>query len=405
MAKPEIAVLAYSGGLDTSFCIPYLRERHGYEVISVTVDTGGFAPGEIDGIEARARALGVREHRTIDARAEVFDRYVGTLIRGNVLRGGVYPLCVAAERVIQALKVADVAREIRASAVAHGSTAAGNDQVRFDVAFAVLLPGVKTLTPIRDEGLSREEECRFLRERGVAIDRKVEAYSINTGLWGTTIGGGETRDGWATIPVDVWPSSSTPVPSDPRRVEIGFRRGLPVSLDGRALSPVDLVAELGEITRAYRIGRGIHIGDTVLGIKGRIAFEAGAAVVLIHAHRELEKIVLTYWQRHWKDTVADFYGKMLHEGLAFDPVLGDIEALIDRSQERVEGAARIRMDNGWFLVEGVRSPHGLLGAKAAVYGEKASMWTGEDVKGFSRIASLSEVLWRTAGDGDGGGRS
>ncbi|MBN1418640.1 MAG: argininosuccinate synthase [Planctomycetes bacterium] len=403
MARGEIAVLAYSGGLDTSFCIPYLRERHGYDVISVTVDTGGFAPDELAGIEERARALGVREHRTIDARADVYDRYVGTLIRGNVLRGGVYPLCVAAERVVQALKVAEVVREVGAQAVAHGSTAAGNDQVRFDIAFAVLLPGVKALSPIRDEGLSREEEYRFLRERGVAIDRKVEAYSINTGLWGTTIGGGETHDGWATIPEDVWPSSSEPVPSDPRRVVIGFRRGLPVSLDGRALAAVDLVSELGAIARTHRVGRGIHIGDTVLGIKGRIAFEAGAAVVLIHAHRELEKVVLTYWQRHWKDAVADFYGKMLHEGLAFDPVLGDIEALIERSQARVDGEARIRLGDGSFLVEGIRSPHGLLGAKAAVYGEKATLWTGEDVKGFSRIAALSEVLWTAAGDG--GGRS
>ena len=353
MTDKKRVVLAYSGGLDTSYCIPYLRETFDYDVVTVTVDTGGFSADELREIEARAVTLGAVEHRTIDARQAVFDQYVSYLIKGNVLRGQVYPLAVAAERVVQAEVIAEAARAARAAAIAHGSTGAGNDQVRFDVAFHVLCPELEVLTPIRDQKLSRDEEYEYLKARGVDIDPSVREYSINAGLWGSTIGGGVTHDPWEEIPDSVFDQAVDAEPAKDRRdVTIQFEGGLPVALDGEALAGRDLVRRLGELCRSYRAGLGIHIGDTVLGIKGRIAFEAGAAVVLIHAHRELEKITMTGWQRFWKDHVAEFYGKMLHEGLAFEPALRDIEALIDRSQERVSGEARVRLDPGRFRRDG-----------------------------------------------------
>ncbi|MBI4606016.1 MAG: argininosuccinate synthase [Planctomycetes bacterium] len=400
MNAKEKVVLAYSGGLDTSYCIPYLRERKGYDVITVTADTGGFAPGELQALEARALSLGAVAHHTVDARARVFDRYAAYLIKGNVLRGDVYPLSVAAERVAQAEAVAEVAQRERAAAVAHGSTGAGNDQVRFDIAFSVLLPGVPVVAPIRDETLTRDEEYAFLEGRGVRFERKVREYSINTGLWGATIGGGETHDPWAEIPAAVYEQAiGAQAAGGTEHVSIGFEKGIPVSLDGRKLSGVDLVRELGSLCRRHRVGFGVHIGDTVLGIKGRIAFEAGAALVLIQAHRELEKITTTSWQRFWKDHLADFYGKMLHEGHFFEPALRDIEALIDSSQERVTGDARARLDSGAFAVVGVRSPFTMARAASGVYGELPKLWTAADAKGFGAIAAIPARLHRQAGEG------
>jgi len=391
-------VLAYSGGLDTSYCIPYLREKKGFEVITVTVDTGGFSPAELTEIEDRANDLGVLEHHTVDGRSRVFDNYVSYLIKGNVLRGGVYPLAVAAERVVQAEMIAEVVREIGADAVAHGSTGAGNDQVRFDIAFSVLLPGIEVLTPIRDEKLSRDEEYDFLVERGVNINKTLREYSINSGLWGATIGGGETHDPWKSIPESVYEQAvDTPKADAEETVVVSYEKGVPVALDNRPVGGVELIEQLGEKCRAHRVGLGIHIGDTVLGIKGRIAFEAGVAQVLIHAHRELEKIVLTGWQRFWKDHVAEFYGKLIHEGNAFDPVLRDIEALIDSSQERLTGDARICLRDGNYVVEGVESPYNVMQAAAGVYGEMPKLWTGEDVRGFSTITSVPSRLYRQAG--------
>ncbi|HVR74225.1 MAG TPA: argininosuccinate synthase [Planctomycetota bacterium] len=396
--KEEI-VLAFSGGLDTSYCIPYLKERRGYDVITVTVDTGGFAPDELKAIEARASALGVVAHHTVDARARVFERYASYLIKGNVLRGGVYPLSVAAERVVQAEAVAEVARASGAAAVAHGSTGAGNDQVRFDIAFSVLLPGMPVITPIRDEKLTREEEYKFLESRGIHIDKKTREYSINAGLWGATIGGGVTHDSWKEIPDAVYEQAGLGERSaELEHIVIGFEKGVPVSLDGRTLSGVDLVRDLGALCRRHRVGLGIHIGDTVLGIKGRIAFEAGAAIVLIDAHRELEKITTTAWQRFWKDHLAEFYGKMLHEGHAFEPVLRDIEALIDSSQERVSGEANVRLESGSHAVVGVKSPFTMLRPASGVYGEMPKLWTGSDVRGFSAISAIPSKLHRMAGE-------
>lgn len=402
MATREKVVLAFSGGLDTSYCIPYLREKKGYDVISVTVDTGGFTPEELGAIERRARSLGVIEHHTVDSRARVFDRYASYLIKGNILRGDVYPLSVAAERVAQAEAVADVARREKAAAVSHGSTGAGNDQVRFDIAFAVLLPGVPIIAPIRDEKLTRDEEYRFLESRGVQIDRKVREYSINSGLWGATIGGGVTHDPWSEIPDAVYEQAvAAPRVDETEHATIGFERGVPVSLGGRKMHGVDIVRELSATCRKHRVGLGIHIGDTVLGIKGRVAFEAGAAIVTIHAHRELEKLVLTGWQRFWKDHVADFYGKLFHEGQVFEPALRDMEAFIDSSQQRVTGEARVRLGAGTFAVVGVRSPFSMASAASGVYGEMPKLWTGDDVRGYSTIASIPSRLYHQAGEAEG----
>ena len=399
MSQNRKIVLAYSGGLDTSYCIPYLREKKGFDVITVTVDTGGFDSAELSEIEERSKTLGALEHITIDARQEVFDRWVSYLIKGNVLRGQVYPLAVAAERVVQAEVIARKVKESGADAVAHGSTGAGNDQVRFDTAFHVLLPGIEIVTPTRDEKLSREEEYDFLKERGVDIDPSLLEYSINSGLWGSTIGGGVTHDSASEIPSEVFEQAvDSEKVEDSELLEIGFEQGVPVSLGGEKMAGVDLVVRLGDICRSHRVGLGVHIGDTVLGIKGRIAFEAGAAIVLIHAHRELEKITLSDWQRFWKDHMASFYGKLLHEGQAFEPVLRDIEAMMDSSQERVSGTAGVRLDPGRFSVATVSSPFTMAGAEAGVYGEMPKLWEGADVRGYSTISSISSRLYRGAGE-------
>jgi argininosuccinate synthase len=376
-----------------------LKEKKGYDVVTVTVDTGGFSPDELRAIEERARSLGVLEHHTIDAKARVFDRYVSYLIKGNVLRGSVYPLSVAAERVAQAEAVAQVALREKASAVAHGSTGAGNDQVRFDIAFSVLLPGMPVIAPIRDEKLSRDDEFAFLESRGVKIPRSAREYSINAGLWGSTIGGGVTHDAWQEIPDAVYEQAAGGERSlETEHVILGFERGVPVSVDGRKAPGVDVVRQLSASCRKHRVGFGIHIGDTVLGIKGRIAFEAGGALVMIHAHRELEKIILTSWQRFWKDHVADFYGKMLHEGHFFEPVLRDMEAFLDSSQERVTGDVKVRLGAGSFAVVGVRSPSNVMSPESGVYGEMPKLWSGADVRGFSTISAVPARLYRLAGD-------
>ena len=397
MSQKKTVVLAYSGGLDTSYCIPYLREKRGFDVVTVTVDTGGFSAEELAEIESRARKLGVVDHRTLDERQRVFDEYVSYLIKGNVLRGQVYPLAVAAERVVQAKTIAEQVIELGADAVAHGSTGAGNDQVRFDVAFHVLIPGVEIITPTRDEKLSREEEYEFLAERGIEIDPSVREYSINAGLWGSTIGGGVTHDTAAEIPAAVWEQAVDVEPSTSSELlRIDFERGLPVALDGEKLSGVELIERLGDLCRRHRVGFGIHIGDTILGIKGRIAFEAGAAIVLIHAHRELEKVTTTAWQRFWKDHLGDFYGKMIHEAMAFEPVLKDIEAMIDSSQERVTGYAKVRLGTGLFQVAAVDSPHNMAASESGVYGEMPTLWGGQDVRGYSTIAAVPSKLHRAA---------
>jgi argininosuccinate synthase len=388
-------VLAFSGGLDTSFCAVFLREELGYDVISVTVDTGGFSKEELKDIEKRAKQLGVKEHLTIDGTRFVYDSFISYIIRGNSLRGNVYPLSVGAERVAQAIEVSRAAIKQKAQAVAHGSTGAGNDQIRFDVAFSVLVPEKELVTPIRDLGLSREEEARWLQERGVEVEAEVKDYSINEGLWGTTIGGKQTHDSWDFPPDTVFKHTKSvrSVDLPEREVVISFKEGLPAEIDGEPLSGVDAVKRLNSMAGGYGIGRGVHVGDTILGIKGRIVFEAPAPIILIAAHRELEKLVLSKNQRFWKDHLGQVYGDMLHEGLYFDPVMRDIEAMIDSSQRAVTGRARARLLPGSFIVTGTESPHSLMKSDLATYGEVQQLWDRRDAEGFSRIYGIPAKLY------------
>jgi len=394
-------VLAFSGGLDTSFCVPWLNEKTGRDVVTVTVDTGGLDDAARKALADRSRQLGAAEHRLIDARRAFFDETLRWLIAGNVLRGQLYPLCVGAERGLQARIVADVAREIGASAVAHGCTAAGNDQVRFEVALRTLAPELEILAPIRDEGFSREAEISYLAGHGIEWPAGRGAYSINRGLWGCTIGGRETIDTVESIPESAWVMTrgAFDAPRAPVRVTVAFERGIPAGIDGVSLPPVELVERLNERAGAFGIGRGIHLGDTIFGLKGRVAFEAPAAHLLLTAHRELEKLVLTAKQQRVKDQLAATYGDLVHEGQFLEPACRDIEALFASSQERVTGEVRVLLRPGALFVEGVASPWSLRAASTAVYGEAAGEWTAADARGFSRMLALPGMLAARAGKG------
>jgi argininosuccinate synthase len=394
--QTRTVALAFSGGLDTSYCVPRLAED-GWTVHTVYVDTGGSSAADRAAIRRQADAVGAVAHHEVDARERVYQRFVRYLIQGNVLRGEVYPLSVAAERTQQALSVVEVARGIGAEAVAHGSTGAGNDQVRFDVALRVLAPELAIVTPIRDAGVKREQSIAYLEARGLPVPSRAGSYSINRGLWGTTWGGGWTHDTWAGPPAElIDPPADAPAA---REIVLGWEHGLPVSLDGVPLGGPALVARLGEMAESYGIGRNIHVGETALGIKGRIGFEAGAALILIGAHRELEKLVLTKWQTFWKDQLGRFYGDRLHEGHYFDPALRDIEALITSSQARVTGDARVRLAPGRFQVVGTRSPHSMMDTSIATYGEENRLWTGDEARAFARVSAVPSLLAaRASGD-------
>ena len=393
-SKRPLVALAFSGGLDTSYCVPRLSED-GFAVETVFVNTGGTTAQVRAGIRRQAEAVGTLRHHEVDARVAVFDRFVRFLIQGNVLRGEVYPLSVAAERTQQAISVIEVARAIGAEAVAHGSTGAGNDQVRFDVAFRVLAPELRIITPIREANLQRPDAIAYLESRGLPVPAKASAYSINRGLWGTTYGGGWTHDTWAGPPGELFePPADAPAPAE---IVIGWERGVPVSIDGVAIDGPTLVDQLGNLCARYGVGRGIHVGETALGIKGRIGFEAGAALLLIQAHRELEKLVLTKWQAFWKDQLGRFYGDRLHEGQYFDPALRDIEAMFTSSQQRVTGETRVRLSAGRSQVTGARSPFSMMDPAVATYGEENRLWTGEEARDFSRIAAIPSLLAMRAG--------
>jgi argininosuccinate synthase len=390
MQKSETTVaLAFSGGLDTSYCAAQLAAE-GWTVHTVWVDTGGASDADRARIGAQALAVGAARHHAVDARAPVYDRFVRFLIQGNVLRGEVYPLSVAAERTQQAVSLVAVAREVGAAAVAHGSTGAGNDQVRFDVALRVLAPDLRILTPVRDVALTRPQAIAWLEQRGLPVPPQAGAYSINAGLWGTTWGGGWTHDPWTGPPAELLdPPADAPAPSE---IVIAWEQGLPVALDAAPLAGPALVERLGALTRRYGVGRHTHTGETALGIKGRIGFEAGAALVLIHAHREIEKLVLTRWQTFWKDQLGRFYGDRLHEGQYFDPALRDIEALMSSSQQHVTGETRVRLTPGRYQVTGVRSPFSLMDPAVATYGEEPRLWTGDEARAFARIAAIPSLL-------------
>ena len=385
-------ILAFSGGLDTSFCVPWLKQNYGREVITVTVDTGGI--DEHAALEDRAMQLGALEHLQLDCRAEFFDSVLRFLIAGNVRRGQFYPLCVGAERGIQASKLAQLAKQRGIKTVAHGCTAAGNDQVRFEVALRTLQPELEILAPVRDNSWVREEQLKFLEDHDMPLPAQGSAYSINRGLWGVTIGGQETLTSEQSLPEDAWVLSGgafeNPVPVSTHTLE--FKAGIPVALDGDKLNPVPLIEKLDRLAGSYAIGRGIHLGDTVLGTKGRVAFEAPAAVTLITAHRELEKLVLSAQQSRVKDTVSAVYGDLIHEGKQLDAVCRDIEALLASSQHRVTGLVNFTLRPGSLFIDGVTSPYSLLAATKGVYGEAAGEWTAADALGYARMLSLPGSL-------------
>ena len=398
MANNGTCILAYSGGLDTSFCIPFIREKYGYDVETVMIDTGGFTAADFKRAEERAKQLGVKKPVVLDGKAEVFNRFVKFMLFGNVMRGGVYPLCVAAERVVQASMVAEYAVKHKAAAVAHGSTGAGNDQIRFDVAMNVLAPGLKMLAPVREFSLTRVQEAEYLAKVGLEIPPKTTLYSINAGMWGTTVGGKETHDSGTTVPDAVFELAGESYPAaKPVTVKLKFDKGVPVALDGEKFAAIEIIEKLNVMGTTYALGRGVHLGDTIVGIKGRVAFVAPAALILIAAHRELEKLVLTKWQRFWKDHLSDFYGTMLHEGQPFDPALRDIEALLTHSQERASGEVSVDIRYGSFRVGGITSPHSLMHAAAGKYGEEFSLWSGADAAGFGKILSIPSRLAGQAG--------
>jgi argininosuccinate synthase len=392
-------VLAYSGGLDTSFLVPWIAAAEQRPVITVTVDTGGIDAAGARTLAERARALGALAHHQVDARADYFEQVLRFLIMGNVRRGQLYPLCVGAERVMQAQTIARMARALGSDVVAHGCTAAGNDQVRFEVALRTLAPDLKVLAPVRDQGFKRQEELDYLSARGLPVPPTGAKYSVNRGLWGVTIGGTETLTSIGSIPEEAWilTRGAFAAPRAPARHTLEFREGRPVALDGAALGPVALIEALESLAAPFGIGRGIHLGDTIIGTKGRVAFEAPAAEVLLSAHRELEKLVLSARQQRIKELVAQPYGDLVHEGQLLDPVCRDIEALLLASQRRVSGRVHLLLQTGHLFIEGVESPHSLMAASRGVYGEAAGEWSAADALGFSRIAALPGLFYARAG--------
>jgi argininosuccinate synthase len=392
-------LLAFSGGLDTSFCVPWLKETYGRPVITVTVDTGGIDAAAARALGERSASLGASEHQLIDARAAYFEQVLKYLIIGNVRRGGLYPLCVGAERVLQAQTIAQIALARGTSMVAHGCTAAGNDQVRFEVALRTLAPQLEILAPVRDRAFKRSEQLQYLQDHQLPIPPYGAAYSVNRGLWGVTIGGKETLTSAASIPESAWVLSKDAFtnPRAPERHTLRFERGVPSALDGVALSPVAIIERLETLAGPFGIGRGIHLGDTVIGTKGRVAFEAPAAEVLLTAHRELEKLVLTGKQARVKESVAQSYGDWVHEGQHLDPVCRDIEALLSSSQARVSGEVHLLFRPGSAFVEGVTSPYSLMTASKGVYGEAAGEWTPTDALGYSKMLALPGIFYQRAG--------
>jgi argininosuccinate synthase len=399
-AGAEPIVLAYSGGLDTSFLVPWLKENYQRPIITVTVDTGGIDAAAAATLRERALALGAIEHHQVDARADYFEQVLRFLIMGNVRRGQLYPLCVGAERVMQAQTIALMARKLGTHSIAHGCTAAGNDQVRFEVALRTLAPDLEVIAPVRDRAFKRQEELDFLKQRNLPVPPFGAAYSINRGLWGVTIGGTETLTSKGSIPESAWVLSKNAFdkPALPQHHTVHFERGRPAGLDGKVLTPVEVIERLEQIAGPFGIGRGIHLGDTIIGTKGRVAFEAPAAEILLTAHRELEKLVLTPRQQRVKESVALPYGDWVHEGQLLDPVCRDIEALLLSSQQRVSGQVHILLRPGSLFVEGVESPYSLMAASKGVYGEAVGEWTPTDALGFSKIVALPGVFHRRAGE-------
>lgn len=384
MSQTKKVVLAFSGGLDTTFCAIHLREELGYEVHALTVNTGGFSDEEISRIEAHALKLGVKSFKAVDAREDYYRDVIRYLIFGNVLKNNTYPLSVSAERIVQAIATARYAAELSAEAVAHGSTGAGNDQVRFDMVFHIIAPSVQIITPIRDLRLSREAEIAYLKEHKVDMNFEKAAYSINKGIWGTSVGGRETLTSHGSLPESAYPTQLAA--QNPSDVKLVFEKGELRGVNGtNYTNPVDAIQALQALAAPYAIGRDIHVGDTIIGIKGRVGFEAAAPVIIIKAHHLLEKHTLTKWQLYWKDQMAAWYGNWLHEGQYFDPVMRDIEAFLASTQSFVSGEVFVNLMPYRFELTGIASPHDLMSARFGSYGEMNKTWSGEDVKGFTKI--------------------
>lgn len=377
-------VLAFSGGLDTSFAVKYLSEECGYEVYTAIANTGGFTPDELDKIRERALALGARQHATLDITDEYYQKSIRYMVYGNILRNGTYPISVSSERIFQAIAIINYAKSIGAHCVAHGSTSAGNDQVRFDLTFQILAPEIEIITPTRDMNLTREYEIDYLRRHGFQADFKKMEYSINKGLWGTSIGGKETLHSDQTLPEEAYPTRMTA--TEPRRLTIDFEQGQIVAVDAqRFANPVDAIRRVEQIAAPYGVGRDMHIGDTIIGIKGRVGFEAAAPMLIIGAHKMLEKHTLTKWQQYWKDQLGNWYGMFLHEAQYLEPVMRDIEAFLEKSQRNVTGRVIVDLRPYNMVMVGVESDFDLMKTSFGEYGELSRAWTTDDIKGFTRI--------------------
>lgn len=385
LKKMKKLVLAYSGGLDTSYCAKYLSKEENFEVHAVSVNTGGFSAEEIKKIGENAKIIGAASYKNIDAISSFYQKVVKYLVFGNVLKNDTYPLSVSAERIIQAIEIINYAKAIEAEYIAHGSTGAGNDQVRFDMIFQTLAPGIKIITPIRDKKLSRQEEIEYLQENGVDMNWEKAKYSVNKGLWGTSVGGAETLTSHQPLPGNAYPSQLQS--NEPLQISLGFSKGELTILNGEENSPEKNIEILEKIASKYAIGRDIHVGDTIIGIKGRVGFEAAAALITIKAHHLLEKHNLSKWQLQHKDYMANWYGTHLHEGQYLDPVMRNMEAFLESSQEKVTGTVFITLHPYRFVLDGVDSPNDLMNSVFGKYGEENNAWTADDAKGFIKIMS------------------
>lgn len=394
--KNNKVVLAFSGGLDTSYCAKYLSIEKGLEVHSAIVNTGGFSKEELTAIEQKAINLSVESHVTLEKTNEYYDNIIKYLIYGNVLKNNTYPLSVSAERIYQAIALAEYANKIGASAIAHGSTGAGNDQVRFDLVFQLLAPELEIITPIRDMSLSRKEEIDYLAKHGLALEWQKAQYSINKGLWGTSVGGAETLTSHLALPEESYPSQVEKSTSEV--IALQFEKGEIKGINGDKMDPVKAIQKLEGIANKYGIGRDIHVGDTIIGIKGRVGFEAAAASIIIKAHHLLEKHTLSKWQLHWKEQLASWYGMFIHEAQYFEPVMRNIEKFLEDTQTNVTGTVTVELHPYRFIVQGIESKYDLMKSGFGDYGEKNNNWSGEDVKGFIKIMANPMKIYKHVND-------
>ena len=385
-------VLAYSGGLDTSYCVKHLSEDCGFEVHAVSVNTGGFSKDEIKTIQERATLFGAATYKNIDAEQLFYERIVKYLVFGNVLKNNTYPLSVSAERIVQAVEIINYAKSIDAKHIAHGSTGAGNDQVRFDLIFQVIAPDIEIITPIRDQKLSREEEIEYLKSKGISLDWEKAKYSVNQGLWGTSVGGAETLTSHQPLPEEAYPSQLQK--NGHETVKLSFEKGELIAVNDKKSNPVANIHKLQEIASKYAIGRDIHVGDTIIGIKGRVGFEAAAPMLIIKAHHTLEKHVLTKWQQHHKEQLGNWYGMLLHEGQYLDEVMRNIEVFLEDTQKTVRGDVFVSLYPYRYTIDGIQSEHDLMNASFGSYGEMNKGWTASDAKGFIKILSNQSKIYQ-----------